>query len=191
MHENLWGACTLRSLGHLSDEQRTLERAVPVSAAQAALRAARNRSNTAHSDQPAGTVDVEARRRLFWDAAVLHSATTQQIAPDELACWEIVLTKVDCMLASLEVTIIRSLVEVPERGLGLFLGMVSVIQAASSSLLSRSIVAVAMLLPVASAHLVAHRDPVPGLELLSIGLQLAAFECGCMVVLVALQLTKH
>ena len=190
MHEDLWGACTLRTLGHLSDEQKTLERAVSLNVAQAALRAARNRSNT-HSDRSVGTADVEARRRLFWDAVVLHSASTQQIAPDDIACWQVDLTKVDCMIASLEVTIIRSLVNVPERGLGLFLGMVSVIRVAAKSLLGRSLAAVMILLPVASAHLVAHRDPVPGVELLSIGLQLAAFECGCVVVLVVVQLTKQ
>ncbi len=190
MHENLWGACTLRSLGQLGDGQKALERAVPMSAAQAALRAARNRSHGKRKGKPPEQVDVEARRRLFWDAAVLHSATSRQIAPNDLRCWDIDLTKIDCILASFEVTMKRSF-QAPERGLGLFLGMVIVICETSSSLVSRSVVAFGMLLPVTSWHLVTHTDPVPVSELLSIGLQLVAFECGCMAVLGALWLTNQ
>ncbi len=190
MHEKLWGACTLRSLGQLSDEQKTLERAVPVNAAQAALRGARDRLRGSHKDKPE-EVDAEARRRLFWHAAVLHSATSHKIAPSDMACWEMNLTNIDCLIASLEVTLKRLLEDMPERGLGLLLCMLMVVRETSSSLVSRSVVAIGMLLPVTSWHLVVHTDPVQASELLSIGLQLVAFEFGCIAVLGAMWLAQQ
>lgn len=191
MHENLWGAYTLRSLGRSDDEGKNLDREVSASTARAALQAARNRSQSKHPDQSSGNVDSEARRRLFWDAAVLHSAHAHNIAENDILCWEIDLTKAACMMASLEVTMKHCLVDVPERGLGILLCMLLVIRATSSSLLTQSVVAVAMLVPALTWQLVAHRDPVHAFQLLSIGLQLMAFECSCVAVLVASWVTYH
>lgn len=180
MSEDLWGAFTLRSLSDTSDEQKTLKRAVPEDAAQAALSAARNRMHGKAQD-PA---DTEARRRLFWDAAVVHSAAAQQLPHADLACWELQLS-VPCIIASFECTMKRSFVDVPERGLGLVVGGFVVVSEATSSLLSRSVVTVAILVPVTGWHLLADRDPIPVLEQLSFGLQLAAFEFGCALVFIA------
>ena len=290
MHEQLWGALTLRSLAdHTTDaddvnvnnhhHHHRLQRAVPLDEAKAAIRAARQQQQQQQQQHDGGGAAVgrgveEQRRHLFWNAAVLHSAATQQkqlqleradnrddssatilsrpttdsdgsgaspspsssssqpLEPAEaegegeggaglrvtglqqLQCWDVargrvhqqsllLLLSVECVVAALECAAQRLVVDVPERGVGLVLGLATVLSSLSTlglfggsgsssplayRFISQSVIATAMIVPVLGWQLLAHGEPLPLSELLGIGLQLVAFECGCASVLAAVWL---
>jgi hypothetical protein len=134
----------------------------------------------------------------------------------QLQCWDVargrvhqphqsllLLLSVECVVAALECAAQRLVVDVPERGVGLVLGLATVLSSLSTlglfggsgsssplayRFISQSVIATAMIVPVLGWQLLAHGEPLPLSELLGIGLQLVAFECGCASVLAAVWL---
>ena len=131
----------------------------------------------------------------------------------QLQCWDVargrvhqqsllLLLSVERVVAALECAAQRLVVDVPERGVGLVLGLATVLSSLSTlglfgssgssplayRFISQSVIATAMIVPVLGWQLLAHGEPLPLSELLGIGLQLVAFECGCASVLAAVWL---